>query len=157
MMGAVTVLEGLLPSLPESVILHQLVCLQSCLGVIMALHTVLSCASAMRCCTVSPAQAPGGILQVGPATAADGSGTRPTELLQLLLAPEVHRHASPQLRNRVAGLLLQVAPACYMRPSIPDLDQGQQHQTCHRCAAASECLCGLMWTRRRMLVPSDCT
>jgi hypothetical protein len=29
-------------------------------------------------------------------------------LLQLLLAPDVHRHASSQLRNRAAALLLQV-------------------------------------------------
>lgn len=48
------------------------------------------------------------MLQVGPVAAPDRSGTRPTQLLQLLLAPDVHRHASPQLLNRVAGLLLQV-------------------------------------------------
>lgn len=45
------------------------------------------------------------------------SGAMPTTPVQLLLAPEVHCHATPQLLNRVANLLLQVCapgffPSC---------------------------------------------
>ena len=48
---------------------------------------------------------------VGPSERPDGGGTAPTPPVQLLLAPDVHRHATPQLLNRVAGLLLQVCSA----------------------------------------------
>ena len=109
MMGIVTVLEGLLPSLPPAVILQQLVCrcdhhggMPPCLQCACA-HTAQWRAHTSPACSYAAAQ-------VGPAELPDGGGTRPTELLQLLLAPDVHRHASSQLRNRVAGLLLQVGP-----------------------------------------------
>jgi hypothetical protein len=110
MMGIVTVLEGLLPSLPPAVILQQLVrhatnhnsAMPPCLHCACA-HTAQWRAHTSPACSYAAAQ-------VGPAELPDGGGTRPTELLQLLLAPDVHRHASSQLRNRVAGLLLQVGP-----------------------------------------------
>lgn len=54
---------------------------------------------------------------VGPAERPGGGGTVPTPPVQLLLAPDVHRHATPQLLNRVAGLLLQasIASASHVR------------------------------------------
>jgi hypothetical protein len=67
MLGAVTVVEGLLPILPSAAILAQLVGPKQHLGI-----------------------------------------TAPTVPVQLLLAPDVHRHATPQLLNRVANLLVQV-------------------------------------------------
>ena len=45
---------------------------------------------------------------IGPTLSPDGAHTAPTVPVQLLLAPDVHTLASPQLLNRVAGLLLQV-------------------------------------------------
>ena len=45
---------------------------------------------------------------LGPTLSPDGLDTKPTVPVQLLLAPDVHTLASPQLLNRVAGLLLQV-------------------------------------------------
>ncbi len=45
---------------------------------------------------------------MGPTMSADGEQTAPTVPVQLLLAPDVHSLASPQILNRVAGLLLQV-------------------------------------------------
>lgn len=44
---------------------------------------------------------------IGPTLSPDGLHTVPTVPVQLLLAPDVHTLASPQLLNRVAGLLLQ--------------------------------------------------
>ena len=45
---------------------------------------------------------------IGPTLSPDGLHTVPTVPVQLLLAPDVHTLASPQLLNRVAGILLQV-------------------------------------------------
>ena len=78
MLGALTVLEGLLPALAPGVILSQL---------------------------------------IGPSTSrrGDGEQSAPTVPVQLLLAPDVHRLASPQILNRVAGLLVQVIAASNCR------------------------------------------
>ena len=59
-----------------------------------------------------PVLAPGVVLSqlIGPSTSARGHGehSAPTVPVQLLLAPDVHRLASPQILNRVAGLLVEV-------------------------------------------------
>ena len=44
---------------------------------------------------------------IGPTTG-DDEQSAPTVPVQLLLAPDVHRLATPQMLNRVAGILLQV-------------------------------------------------
>ena len=46
---------------------------------------------------------------IGPTVSPDGTDEQssPTVPVQLLLAPDVHSLASPQILNRVAGLLLQ--------------------------------------------------
>ena len=49
---------------------------------------------------------------MGPTMSAGGEQTAPTVPMQLLLAPDVHSLASPQILNRVAGLLLQVTILC---------------------------------------------
>jgi hypothetical protein len=130
MAGIVTILEGLLPSLPPAVILQQLVRTFVHRGAIRPrLHR--ACATHGRhmqhssvhtghACSCPAAQ-------VGPAELPDGGGTRPTELLQLLLAPDVHRHASSQLRNRVAGLLLQVT----QENTSPEYSWGLPSATSH--------------------------
>ena len=59
-----------------------------------------------------PVLAPDVILSqlMGPSVSPRGNGEQsaPTVPVQLLLAPDVHRLASPQMLNRVAGLLVQV-------------------------------------------------
>ncbi len=61
---------------------------------------------------VLPVLAPSDVLSqlIGPSISprGDGEQSAPTVPVQLLLAPDVHRLASPQMLNRVAGLLVQV-------------------------------------------------
>jgi hypothetical protein len=148
MMGVVTVLEGLLPSLPEPAILRQLVrsSIEPCMLHLVRLHdgqhTHRRGMHMSHACGCFP--------QVGPAELPDGSGTRPTELLQLLLAPDVHRHASPQLRNRIAGLLLQVLRFAVQHGwvKVPLLHRKHEHIgrayiACHKIVAPGNTCTGV--------------
>ena len=90
MLHAVTALEGLLPLLPPDSILDNIVKPRQVL-----VHTaVLAEAPSMS------AAAGGGPTQE----------TQPSLLVDMLLNPLHHPPATPQLRNRLAALLMQVGP-----------------------------------------------
>ncbi len=90
MLNAVTALEGLLPILPVEAVRQQ---------VITARQVLVQAAVLAEAPSLSAAAAG------GPA-----EETQPSLLVDMLLSPLHHPLATPQLRDRLAGLLLQVQP-----------------------------------------------
>ena len=88
MLNAVTALEGLLPILPVEAVRQQ---------VIKARQVLVQAAMLAEAPSLSAAAAG------GPA-----EETQPSLLVDMLLSPLHHPLATPQLRDRLAGLLLQV-------------------------------------------------
>ena len=88
MLNAVTALEGLLPILPVEAVRQQ---------VIKARQVLVQAAMLAEAASLSAAAAG------GPA-----EETQPSLLVDMLLSPLHHPLATPQLRDRLAGLLLQV-------------------------------------------------
>ena len=87
MQNALTALEGLLPVLPQAALLKRL---------------------------VRPRRVPATVLAAAASISAVAAGTptdevRPAVLAEMLLQPLQHPLVSPQLRNRVAALLLRVS------------------------------------------------
>ncbi|DBB03865.1 TPA: Spectrin beta chain, non-erythrocytic 5 [Trebouxia sp. C0004] len=89
MLNAVTALEGLLPSLPVEAVRQQ---------VIKARQVLVQAAMLAEAPSLSAAAAG------GPA-----EETQPSLLVDMLLSPLHHPLATPQLRDRLAGLLLQAS------------------------------------------------
>ena len=87
MQNALTALEGLLPVLPQAALLKRL---------------------------VRPRRVPATVLAAAASISAVAAGTptdevRPAVLAEMLIQPLQHPLVSPQLRNRVAALLLRVS------------------------------------------------
>ena len=93
MLHAVTALEGLLPLLPPESVHEHVVKPRQVL-----IHTAVLLAEAPS----MSAAAAGGPAQE----------TQPSLLVDMLLTPLQHPPATPQLRNRLAALLLQVRTPC---------------------------------------------
>ena len=93
MLHAVTALEGLLPLLPPESVHEHVVKPRQVL-----IHTAVLLAEAPS----MSAAAAGGPAQE----------TQPSLLVDMLLTPLQHPPATPQLRNRLAALLLQVHTPC---------------------------------------------
>ncbi len=96
MLNAITALEGLLPILPAEAVRQQ---------VVKARQVVVQAAMLAEAPSLSAAAAG------GPA-----EETQPSLLVDMLLSPLQHPLATPQLRDRLAGLLLQVRST---RPLLP--------------------------------------
>lgn len=94
MLNAVTTLEGLLPILPPDAIRQQM---------IRARQVVVQAATLAEAPSLSAAAAGGPTEE-----------TQPSLLADMLLSPLHHPHATPQLRDRLAALLLQVHPYCIL-------------------------------------------
>ncbi len=98
MLNAVTALEGLLPILPVEAVRQQ---------VIKARQVLVQAAMLAEAPSLSAAAAG------GPA-----EETQPSLLVDMLLSPLHHPLATPQLRDRLAGLLLQVQPSHMLATAV---------------------------------------
>ncbi len=118
-LNAVTALEGLLPLLPPAAVHAQLLLPRPALPPPPPPAGAAADAGGARgaagppggAAERGPVQAPGGAAPAsGPAEAPAAGGAQldaPAALLGPLLAPGAHARVPPQLRSRVAGLLLQ--------------------------------------------------